>query len=280
MIPTAIISFREFLEVFLIIGVFFGISRKLRLRKELEIGIAASVGIAISLGMAVLTYALGGMTRNIFTHENTEILEGYLMIFSGFFIAYVVFSLHNFIQRGRGGTLIKAHESLKKGQFDFSLFMTIVFLVIREGFEIALFTASTALFAEFFQNFVGLILGFGLASFIGLFTYYAYIRLPIGKIFKFTEYMVVLLGAALVQRGFTEIFEYIFHIELSDILRLPLSFLPDGEGVIGHFLKSFVGIDREFSMARLTIMVLYIGIIYFFFFKKNHRILHSHKNKI
>ncbi len=268
MIPTAVISFREFLEAFLIVGVFFGISKKLNLGRNLEIITAASAGIILSLVIATATYSLGDLARGVFTHERTEILEGYLMIFSGIFIAYVVFSLHQFINRSRGGKLIKAHESMKKGTFDISLFMTIVFLVVREGFEIALFTASTSLFAEFFQNFLGLMIGFGAASVIGILTYYAYIRLPIGKIFRFTEYMIILLGAALVQRGVTEIFEYVFKIELSDIVRLPLSFLPAGDTVAGHFIKSFTGLDPKFSLARLAIMLTYFCVIYILFMKK------------
>lgn len=277
MIPTAVISFREFLEAFLIVGVFFGISNKLKLGRNLEIGIAAATGIILSLVMATTMYAFGDMARGIFTHERTELLEGYLMVFSGFFIAYVVFSLHDFIRQGRGGTLIRAHETMKTGAFDVSLFMTIIFLVVREGFEIALFTASTSLFAEFFQNFMGLMIGFAGASVLGILTYYAYVRFPIGKIFKITEYMIILLGAALVQRGFTEIFEYALHIELSDMVRLPVSFLPAGDTVAGHLIKSFTGLDPKFSLARLAIMAVYVGVIYLLFLKKQRAKMHSHK---
>ena len=49
MITTAVISFREFLEAFLIVGVFLGISRKLNLKKEFEIGLAVIIGIIFSL---------------------------------------------------------------------------------------------------------------------------------------------------------------------------------------------------------------------------------------
>lgn len=272
MIPTALIAFREFLEAFLIVGVFFGISQKMKLGRNREIVAAAGIGILFSLVLSVLVFMFGNMARNVFTHERTEILEGYLMVFSGFFLAYVVFSLHDFIRRSRGGTLIKAHESLKAGAFDISLFFTIVFLVIREGFEIALFTASTSLFAEFGQNLIGLAAGFAGASAIGLLTYFAYIKLPIGKIFKATEYMIIVLGAALVQRGFTEVFEYSLHIELSDYLRFPMGFLPAENTFLGHLIKSFTGLDHGFSMARLSIMIAYVGAVYFLFLKKGQKV--------
>ncbi len=271
MLTTAVIAFREFLEAFLIVGVFLGISRKLKLKKEFEIGLAATIGVLISLVLATGTYLLGDHARAILNEENAEFLEGYLLTFSGFFIAYVVFSLHDVMRRGRGSDLIKAHHKLQQNVFDVSLFLTIVFLVIREGFEIALFTASTSLFAQFAQNLMGLIIGFGLATVLGIATFFAYVRFPIGRIFKATEYMIILLGASLVQNGITELLEMYFGVHLSNILALNMSFLPDGESVIGHLLHSFVGIDRGLSMPRLAIMGVYIGIIYMLFIKRKNK---------
>lgn len=270
MITTAVISFREFLEVFLIIGVFLGISRKLNLKKEFEIGLAAVIGIIFSLLLATGTYLFGNQVRGILTEKNAELLESYLMIFSGLFLAYVIFSLHNVLRHSRAGTLIKAHQKLQENAFDISLFFTIIFLVIREGFEIALFTASTSLFSIFIQNFVGLMLGFVSASVLGIMTFFAYIKFSIGKVFKITEYMIIILGASLVQNGITKLLKHGFSIDLSRILSFPLNFLPDKSSLIGHMMKSFIGLDREFSLAKLAIMVGYILIIYLIFLKKNN----------
>ncbi len=268
MITTAVIAFREFLEAFLIVGVFLGISRKMGLKKETEIGLAAALGIVVSLLMAIGTYLLGDRAHTILTEDRAEILEGYLMIFSGLFIAYVVFSLHNTIRGHRAATLIKAHQKLQENAFDLSLFFTIVFLVVREGFEIALFTASASLFAKFMQNFIGLIIGFGAASVLGVMTFFAYIKFSIGKIFKFTEYMIILLGASLVQNGINEMLEHKFDIELEHMMEIPLKFLPDKHSPLGHLIQSFIGIDRDFSVARLAIMVVYICAVYMLFLKK------------
>ena len=275
MLTTAVIAFREFLEAFLIVGVFLGISRKLELKKELEIGLAAVIGIIFSLLLATGTYLFGNQVRGILTETNAELLESYLMIFSGLFIAYVIFSLHNIIQRSRAGILIKAQQKLQEKVFDFSLFSTVVFLVIREGFEIALFTASTSLFSVFIQNFIGLMLGFASASVIGIGTFFAYIKFSISKVFKFTEYMIILLGAALVQNGLTELLEHGFNIEIEKMLSLPLTFLPAKNTLMGHFISSFTGLDQKFSMIRLAIMVIYILIIHLLFLKKNNPVTYK-----
>lgn len=267
MFATAIISFREFLEVFLIIGVFLGISRKLQLKKELEITLAAGVGIVLSLLLITGTYLFGDFARAFFTEANADFLESYLLIFSGFFIAYVVFSLHKVIGKNRHEVMTKAKNKLQENAFDLSLFFTIMFLVLREGFEIALFTASTSLFAAFVQNFIGLLLGFAVACALGVTTFFAYIKFPIGKVFKATEYMIVLLGASLVQTGITKLLEH-FNISLSDMLSFHLQFLPNEDTFVGNFLQSFFGLDKEFSVVRLTIMAVYICAMYLIFLKQ------------
>ena len=270
MLPTALIAFREFLEAFLIVGVFLGISKKLGLKKETEITLAAIVGVVLSLLLTTLTYVFGDYARGALTEENADFLEGYLMVFSGLFLAYVVLSLHDMMNRSRGGKLIKAHKKLQENAFDISLFFTIVFLVMREGFEIALFTASVSLFSSFMQNLVGLLAGFAAASAIGLGTFFAYIRFPIHKVFKFTEYLIVLLGAALVQNGITEIFETHFDIDLADMMSFNWHFLPDHDTFIGHLLRGLFGIDSEMSLIRLGIMGIYIAVIYVLFMRQRH----------
>lgn len=263
MIATAIIAFREFLEAFLIVGVFLGISRKLQLKKEFEISGAAIIGILFSFLLSIGMYYFAGFASHVFTQDNAELLENYLRIFSGIFLAYVIFTLHGVIRKSRGQSLIAAHAKLQDRVFDVSLFFTIMLLVAREGFEIALFTASVSLFSTFAQNILGLFVGFGAAMLLGLATGFAYVRLPIGKVFQATEYMIILLGAALVQNGVTELLEIHFGVYLSRIVSLPMNFLPTEHSVVGHMVQSFFGIDQGFSVARLAIMIYYIAAIYF-----------------
>ncbi len=268
MFTTAIIAFREFLEAFLIVGVFLGVSRKLGLKKEMEIVIAAIVGIAISFIMSGVTYAFGDAARSIFSKNGTELLEGYLMFFSGFFLAYVVFSLHKRISSNKKEIIAKAKTKMEKRTFDISLFTLIIFMICREGFEIALFTASTSLFAIFFQNMLGLIIGFFAAGVIGIAAFFAYTKFPIQKVFRITEYLIILLGASMVQVGTTELLDHQFNIHLGDILSFGMRFMPNENSVIGHAVRSFTGIDQEFSLPRLLIMALYVITIYFLAFRK------------
>jgi high-affinity Fe2+/Pb2+ permease len=158
-----------------------------------------------------------------------------------------------------------AHEKLAQNIFDISLFLTIVFMVTREGVEIALFTAGTSLFSAFSQNMLGLLLGFVVSAVFGGLVYLAYIKIPVGKVFKLTEYAIILLGASLLQTGLTKCFATGFGVRLSDVGPLPLSFLPGEDSLIGHLLQSLLGIDRNFSLLRLLLMVTYVVVVYLLF---------------
>lgn len=269
MAATFVIAFREFLEAFLIVGVFFGLSRKLKLGREKEIIGAVILGIIISFTLPTLAFFAGDKAHAIITERNADLLEGYLLTFSGIFLVYVIFSLHKFFSMRRSGDLIKAHKKLEQNIFDLSLFATIVFFIIREGFEIALFTATTSLFSRFTENMVGLAAGFVGAAILGILACFSYLRFSIGKVYFFTEYAIILLGAAFIKNGLSELFEVYAHVELSNILPLHLSFLPSTGSVAGHMIKNITGLEQGFSIAALAIMGIYVAIVYWFLMKKS-----------
>ena len=269
---------REFLEALFNRWHFSWRIKKTKSQKELEIGLAAVMCACIlSIGLNVGVFLLGAHTRSMVTEHNADAIESYLQMFSGLFLIYVVFSLHSRMNQNRKEILDRAKENIKTEIFDISLFLLIIFLVVREGFEIALFTASISLFSVFMQNLIGLFLGFAGAAIIGCLTFFAYTKFPVSKVYKVTEYMIVLLGAALFQTGITKFLDTHFSIMLSNMGSFHLSFLPDEVSFVGGFLQGFIGIDSEFSAVRLALMVLYIAVVYFIFFHK--RIVAPAKNK-
>ena len=262
MATTAVIAFREFLEAFLFVGVFLGISRSLRLGKEREIVLATGIGIATSLMITSAVFFFGDGLKTVLNEETAELLEIILFILSGIFIAYVALSLHGIMQDQRNRLIKDAHKKMQTGTFDVSLFFTIIFLVLREGIEIALFTASTSIFTEFTQNFIGLIMGFTASVTLGIIVLMIYKEFPVKKIFRATEYLIILLGAALTQRGITNLLDHYFNFDVSRMGYWGLSFLPDKESFVGHLIKGLTGIDSNFSTGKLLIMAGYILCFY------------------
>jgi FTR1 family protein len=272
MILTLVIAFREFLEALLIVGIFLGISKTLGLKREFEIILAACIGVGASLGLAIGTYFFSNQLRALLTEDISMSLEHYLLLISGIFIGYVVVSLHSFLNKGQQALIAKAKEQITEKAFDISLFLMIMFLVFREGFEIALFSASVSLSVPFLENLTGLFLGFAGASVIAGVAFFISSKIPlskklIGHVFKFTEYLIIAIGAGLTQVGITGILSS-FNIYLSEILPLHLGFLPDSESFLGHVVQGILGVDQDFSGARLAVMLIYVFTLWFFFMRK------------
>jgi len=246
---------------------FLGISKKLNIKREKEIVFASLIGIIISIGLPIFVFLFSQQASRILTEKNAEILESYLMIFSGFFIAYVVFSLHNFFVLNRSKAIIKSHQKLQQNIFDLSLFLTIIFFVVREGFEIALFTATTSLFFKFIENLFGLILGFFVSFGFGILTYFGFLRFSINKVYKLTEFLII-IGASLVKNGLTELLEIYFDIKLENILPIKLVFLPHESTFVGHLLKNNFGLQQDFSLMMFFIIASYFIVVRLLFLKR------------
>jgi FTR1 family protein len=251
MIATALIVFREFLEAFLLAGVFLGMSKQMNLKKEFEIILALAIGVGVSVLLATGVFFFGDSARAVITEASAELLEGYLMLFSGVFIAYVVFALHRAMGKANRDAVQMAKDVLKATAFDLSFFFLIIFLILREGFEIALFTASVSLFADFATNMLGLFFGFVAAAIVGVGIYFFYTKLPIKKIFTATEYAIVALGAVFTSNGIMKMLEGQFGIHVSDILALPVPFT-----------------DHALSLLSPLLMIAYAGAVYYFFLRK------------
>lgn len=259
MLITAVIAFREFLEAFLLIGIFIGIDRKLQLGKWKEILMAALTGIVLSLLLPLTVFFFAGNATHVLTEKNADVLEGYLLTFSGFFLAYVIFALHKFMENKKKKAIDNVSTNIQQEIFDISLFFTIVLFIIREGFEVAILIAATSLFSTFLSNIEGLFIGFLTSSLIGLLTFFTYLELPIKKIFTYTEALILIIGAAMVKNGISLLLDSYAHIHIEKLLPLPLQFLPTEESIFGHTLSTLTGLQREFSLVQVSLMALYIA---------------------
>lgn len=252
MLATILIAFREFLEAFLIAGVFLGLSKQLKLKKEFEIWSALILGIVVSFALAITTFAFGNEVRTVITESNAKLVEGYLLVAAGAFLAYVVFSLHRAMSSAKQKAIARVKENITAGNgFDFALFGSILSFILREGFEIALFTASVALFADFMVNLAGLFIGFAVAAVVGVGFYVFYTKLPIKKIFTATEYAIVAFGAVMTGSGIMKVGEYQFGIDMGSIAAIPLPF-----------------VSNPVSVLPVVVILAYIGAVYYLFLRK------------
>lgn len=254
---TLIISFREYLEVFIIIGLFLGISKKLNLKKEREIILAAAAGVIIAFLMPVGFFLLGNKLRPIFTEKNTEALEGWIMIFSSLFIAYVVVSLHRIFSHQHLAVIKRTQKKITQNVFDLPLVFFIVFSILREGLEIVVFTSSLSLISGLINNLIGLLFGFILSFFVGFLIYRAYLKISFEKMFQWTEFSIILFGGALLKNGVNELTEVFFDLDLTQLFPINLWFLPEKSTVAGDLIKNFTGLEKNFSLPMLALLIFF-----------------------
>ena len=273
MIPTAIIAFREFFEAFLLVGIFLGIDKGLKLHRRKEIIFAVLVGVLFSLVLPCIVFLLSADMLHLVTEKTADTFEGFLLVFAGVFLAYVVFTLHAFLHEGKMQKIFQTKEKIEKEIFDMSLFLTIVLFIAREGLEIALLVATTSLFVTFWSNMFGLLLGFFLAGAIGLAVSFAYIKIPIKKVFVYTEYLIVIIGAAMIKNGISLLLNNFFRVDLGKIFPLPLHFLPSETTMMGHSLYNVFGVEQHMGVVQVLLMCFYITFVWLVL--KTHKVPHT-----
>jgi high-affinity Fe2+/Pb2+ permease len=224
MLPAIALGFREFFEAFLIVSVFLSVSKKLGLKRELEIGLAALSGFALSFALIAASFFLGQEVRAVLNERSAELLEGAFMAFAGLFIAYAAFSLHDLLGAKHRERVKSAAGKLEAGVFDLSLFVVIVLLIVREGFEVAVLGLSVSLLSDFGTSMLGMGIGFLGAAVIGAAAYATLLKLHIEKIFKVASYAIVAVGAWFTQAGLEKLFAYGLGIDFRAIA--PLPFIP------------------------------------------------------
>lgn len=191
-LTTLIISLREFIEVFIIIGLFLGASKKLGLKKEKQIISTALLGIGISFIIIIFFYLIKEKIKLTIDKHTLESLEGYLKIFSSLFIIFIV---------------ILIHRSLHQHQLNFEIqaqSLSVFLLVVFEGIEIALFTSISSFSTNIINQLTGLFLGLISAFIVGIFSYFIYINLPLKKIIQLTEYTLIIVAILMFKEGVGE----------------------------------------------------------------------------
>jgi hypothetical protein len=153
------------------------------------------------------------------------------------------------------------------------VFASLIGIMIAIGLPIFVFLFSrqasrilTEKNAEILESY--LILGFFVSFIFGIFTYFGFLRFSINKVYKLTEFLIILLGASLVKNGAAELLEIYFDINLKKILPIKLAFLPHESTFFGHLLKNNFGLQQDFSLMMFFIIASYFILIQLLFLKR------------
>jgi FTR1 family protein len=201
MFQSLVITLREGVEAALIVGIVLGWLKKTG-RQSWNRIVAWGVFAAVlgSVGAAYLVHRL---------EVGEDTYEGWLMLLGAVFVASVVAWMW------RAGKRLKQEIETKLRDLSAEpsrtaatgLFLFVFLMVFREGIETALFLAAVSLRTSELLNFLGGLIGLGLAVGLGIAFFKGSVKVDLRKFFSVTSLVLFVVAAQLLVSGVHELSE-------------------------------------------------------------------------
>jgi high-affinity iron transporter len=192
-----LIGLREGLEATLVVSILVAFLVKSSQRGYLRYvwaGVAAAVALSVGFG-ALLTYTSANLT-----FEQSELFEAVASVAAVGFVTWMIFWMRRMARRIAGELRGKLAEAIKMGPL---AVVVMAFLsVAREGLETALLFFSAVQGATSSAGpLLAIIGGIATAVVIGVVMYAGAVRIDLGKFFRWTGVLLVLVAAGILKYG-------------------------------------------------------------------------------
>ncbi|PIY68795.1 hypothetical protein COY90_04045 [Candidatus Roizmanbacteria bacterium CG_4_10_14_0_8_um_filter_39_9] len=206
---TFLIVFREFMESLLLMSILLGFSKREGLHKEKSILAGGILGILFSVFITFSVFYVLPLIHISLPSELIDLIGHLAIILSGVMLLYITYRIHPLfaVHKNKHVANLFSQKNIK----DASFFVPTFLLVLQEGFEIVLFTMTTSFTHSLASNSLSLVLGFVAAVAASSLLYLTYLKNHVKKLFKITEYTLIIYGAYLIIHGGTELFESLLH---------------------------------------------------------------------
>ena len=198
MLEALTVTLREGVEAALIVGITLAYLAKIG-RNDLRRPVYAALAAAVlaSIGVAV------ALSR---TGYNQDVFEGWIMLAAAFFVVTMIVFMMRTARRLKGDIETKV-ETLAGRSSRLGLFVFIFLMVLREGVETVLILSAVSLNSTELMNFLGTLLGVGLAVVFGVTFVKGSVRINLQKFFRVTTVILLFVVAQLVVSGLHELSE-------------------------------------------------------------------------
>jgi len=253
MLSTFIIALREGLEAALIVGILVAYVVRTDRRHLLK---PLWTGVSVAL---IASLALGGLlafTSAELSDRGEELFAGVTSFAAVGLVTWMVFWMKRTARNLRNELHGKIDGALMGGPI--SLALVAFFAVAREGLETALFVysnfktvgvASTAT--------VGLILGLGLAVFLGYAIYNRSVKLDLSKFFTITGVALIIIAAGVLSYGIHE-FQELGYLPGVDSFLWDVTPWIAKESLLSSLLGGLVGFDTTTSFVQFIGWSIYL----------------------
>jgi high-affinity iron transporter len=196
-----VITLREGIEAALVVGIILTyLDRTGRAGLRAPVFAGLGLGVAASVAGAWLVATLG---------VDEERYEGWLMLAGAAFVLSMVWWMWRTARGLRQGIETRVERIAQPGARGVGWWLGLLtfFLVLREGIETVLFLAAVELTTDALRSFIGGLIGVGLAVAFGVAFVRGTVRIDLGRFFKVTEIVLLVLAAQLLIGGLHELGE-------------------------------------------------------------------------
>jgi len=201
MFQSLVITLREGVEAALIIGIVLGCLKKTGREGWNRIvawGVLAAV--LASVGAAYLVHRL---------EIGEDAYEGWLMLLGAIFVASMVAWMWRTGKRMKQEIETRLQDLYREPSRAAAtgLFLFVFLMVFREGIETVLFLAAVSLRTSELLNFMGGVIGLGLAIGLGIAFFKGSVKVDLRKFFSVTSLVLLVVAAQLLVSGVHELSE-------------------------------------------------------------------------
>ncbi len=269
MFASFLITFREGLEAFLLVGIALSYLTKLdakRYHKFVYMGVFA--GVILSLLVAVVFQLFIDQFSN-------ELYRNYLMagilLFATFVLTYMAIWMQKQAKEQTAQVQKSLSECVTTGNV-VGLVMLSTVSVLREGFETILFFSALMYSGngDFTQEqgIIGAILGLGLSFSLVWILIKGARKVPLTAFFRWTSLLIIVIAAGLLSSA-------VNMLQAADVIAIihervfDISHILDDQGVFGTFLRALFGYNASPGLLQLVVWATYL-LVFSYFWKRNY----------
>jgi len=256
MLSSFLITFREGLEAFLIVGIIitylFKIGQKRYIR---HVFFGAITAIVLSIGFAYLFELLLGE----FEGKIEQIFEGSIMLLATVVLTYMVFWMNKQAKSISGEIEMRVQNAITGGRI-FGLFFLGFITVFREGAETVLFFRAIGYQAGSRELITGGIIGLAAAIILSLIFFASTTKVNLSLFFKVTGILIMLIAAGLLSTAIHEFQEAsVLPVILDKVY--DISHILSAGSIAGGILASLFGYNPSPSILEIIAYAAYIVLI-------------------
>ena len=275
MITSFIITFREVLEVALIVGIVLGYlikTKRTKYNNVVYMGILFGV-IASVIGALLFVNIAGG-----FSGQSEQIFEGITMFIGAFLLTTMIFWMMK--QKHISNELKEKIDEEIHNHHKYGLFMLVFVSVLREGIELVIFLGAAS-FVSTNNTLQGALWGIITALFLGFMIFVGSMKINLKVFFNLTSILLILFAAGLIAHGIHEfqeakiiptVIEHIWDINPEPIIDGSYPVLHE-KGYVGSIFKSLFGYNGNPSLIELLGYITYLIMVLILW--KNINLLHK-----